>query len=253
MKRVLTSPAILLMCCFFPVISCIDKNGESVLDQTGKPDTRDESCNCSSEFVKNLKPVTIKINRKTKVMNVLDNQGNVILNSTVGIGRGGLNTKSAMSDLITPTGTMRVDLILYKEISYNAIDPSIRNKFLNSEYKEYVNDNESLNRLFQNMNRLDFDGDGLPDNSYGIAYIGLSSAVEGGGVTGPKMRYANWKGAHNIPYWYSIALHGTLNENDDLGAANSGGCVHVAGDVLTELIESGMVDIGTRVIIFDEN
>ncbi|NJQ98763.1 MAG: L,D-transpeptidase [Hydrococcus sp. CSU_1_8] len=65
------------------------------------------------------------------------------------------------------------------------------------------------------------------------------------------MRYASWQGGANTPYWFSIALHGTPTEKTDIGAANSGGCIHVQQQVLKKLVEEGIVKIGTPVIIAD--
>ena len=198
-------------------------------------------------------PFVIKINRLTKEMKIFNNQGSQIIKTSIGIGRGGLKNKTHMMDLITPIGEMEVDIILYKDENFSQISPQLKEKYLSSDFKNFVENNQGLKELFSNMNIIDFDSNGKPDNSYGIAYIGLNPASNQNIVTGPKMRYANWQGGGNIPYWFSIALHGTPREEKDLGAANSGGCIHVSGDILLEIIETGIINIGTKVIITDDN
>jgi lipoprotein-anchoring transpeptidase ErfK/SrfK len=197
-------------------------------------------------------PFTIIINRKSKEMRIIDSQNVELIKTPIGIGRGGFKQKTDMMDLVTPTGEMEVDLILYRDENFNQINPQLKEKYLTSEFKTFFETQEGLKQLFTNMNIIDFNGDKTPDNSYGIAYIGLNSAPNQSVVTGPKMRYANWQGGGNLPYWFSIALHGTPTENKDLGFANSGGCIHVSQDVLSEIIETDIITIGTKVIITDE-
>lgn len=201
--------------------------------------------------IKDRQPFVIKIKRSTKEMTIFDRHNVAMMKTPIGIGRGGLKTKTDMIDLVTPIGTMKVDLILYKDENFNQVAPEMKAKYLSSGFKDFFTNQAGLKQLFQNMNRIDFNSDGQPDQSYGIAYIGLTSATDQKIVTGPKMRYANWQSGKNIPYWFSIALHGTSTEEKDLGSANSGGCIHVSRKVLTEIIETGIIQIDTQVIITD--
>lgn len=198
-------------------------------------------------------PVVYKIiiNRLSRTIKVLQQDGKPFATKKVGVGRGGLKLKKNMGDLVTPTGEFEVDIILYKDAHFNKISPHLQAQYEKTEFSPLVKDQAGLNQLFLHMNSLDFDGDKQPDAAYGLAYIGLNSAADTTTVTGPKLRYASWSGGGNTPYWYSIALHGSVDEDHDLGTANSGGCVHVSRELLSQLIEEGLVDIGTKVVITD--
>jgi lipoprotein-anchoring transpeptidase ErfK/SrfK len=209
-----------------------------------------KTANLSKSLPEKNKPYTIKIDRAAQQMQVIDANGAEAIKVPIGIGRGGLKTKRDMMDYVTPTGEFVVDLILYQQESFNSISPQLRDRYLKSEFRQLVAHPKGLKKLFQNMNSLDFDGNGKPDRSYGVAYIGLNASTNSV-VTGPKMRYASWQGGENTPYWFSIALHGTPNEQSDIGAANSGGCIHVQQQVLKKLVKEGIVKIGTPIIISD--
>ncbi|MCP4921679.1 MAG: L,D-transpeptidase [Proteobacteria bacterium] len=152
----------------------------------------------------------------------------VLRRAPVGIGRGGLGEKTAMSDLVTPTGTFTVDLVLHDGSEHDAVSDAVRPQL-------------DLATVWSNMSGLDFDGDGAPDGAYGSIYVGLD-----GEQTGPKMR----QHSSGTPYWYSIALHATPDP-DNLGAANSGGCVHVDDALLLELVEDGVLGLERQVTIED--
>ncbi len=184
-------------------------------------------------------------------MTVMDKDGSPYLTTDVGIGRGGLKTKTSMKDHVTPTGNFEIDIILYRDRNYNRINPKLRERYLQTKFCDFVHNKPALEQLFQNMNRIDFNGDKVPDNTYGTAFMGLNPLYDETLVTGPKFRTADWPGGGNTPYWYSIALHGTPDEKQNLGSANSGGCVHISRNVLSQLIESGIVEIGTQVTILD--
>ena len=181
----------------------------------------------------------VHVDRSARTIEVVDAEG-VLRTGPVGIGRGGLGEKRSMDDLITPTGVFTVDLVLHAAGTHNAVrwgaavptDP---------ELSELLG---SLEGLFANMNRIDFDGDGQADGAYGDAYIGLSSPDA---VTGPKLRRHS---ASGLPYWYSIALHATPDPAN-LGQANSGGCVHVDASLLDHLIRDGTLGLGAEVTILD--
>lgn len=186
---------------------------------------------------------SLLIHRSDKRLEVLNSQGDRLYQAPIGIGQGGLKEKQDMADLVTPTGEMTVDLILYKKSAYNQIANQNVERFAqNPQFRSLVSQPQGLVQLFHNMNHLDFDGNGSPDKAYGDGYIGLTSETT---VTGPKMStFAA------TPYWFSIALHGTPDPQN-IGQANSGGCVHLAPDTLKQLIEQGWVRLGTVVKVVD--
>jgi len=184
------------------------------------------------------------INRVKRELVVTDPNANIILRTSIGIGRGGMGKKKSMADLITPTGDFKVDLILSENPQFNKISSEVRDRYRsNPEYYKLVKDQLGLQKLFSNMNSIDFDQDGKADNAYGVAYIGLDSENV---LTGPKLE----KYKDKVPYWFSIALHNTP-EIANIGQANSGGCVHLKADVILKLIESGILKIGSKVQIVD--
>ncbi len=186
---------------------------------------------------------SLLIHRVDKRLEVLNNQSVPIYKATIGIGQGGLKDKQNMNDFVTPTGGMSVDLILYKKSEYNQIAQHNVKRFIKvTQYRNLVNPQQGLAQLFKNMNYLDFDGNGSPDRAYGNGYIGLTSTTS---ITGPKM--STFQGT---PYWFSIALHGTPNP-ENIGQANSGGCIHLDSNTLQQLIEKGWVKLGTKVTIVD--
>lgn len=184
--------------------------------------------------------------RKDKKLIIFDADEKAIFTSSIGIGKGGLKSKKSMADLVTPTGDFVVDLIISEESSLNAVSAENVDRYQDDKVFSRLIDGsqQGLEKLYKKMNSLDFDSDGKPDNAYGKAYIGLHSSSV---VTGPKMRY--YRGT---PYWYSIALHGTPDEKNNLGAANSGGCVHVAKEDLLNLLKTKHIVIGTKITITDE-
>ena len=186
---------------------------------------------------------TLIIDRKVRTFYVLNDKNKIIRQFPCGIGKGGLKKKKNMSDMITPMGDFVVDIILYKDKQYANIADSAQKRFGSGEYKDFVKDKEGLSKLFENMNSIDFDKNGIPDSAYGIAYIGLDSK---NAVTGPKMHTYN-----DIPYWYSIAVHGT-NDPLNIGQARSGGCIHLNEEDLVWLIENKIVTIGSNLEIRDQ-
>ncbi|HEY9785117.1 MAG TPA: L,D-transpeptidase [Candidatus Obscuribacterales bacterium] len=184
----------------------------------------------------------IIIDRRSKEMQVVSARGNVLLRCPVGIGKGGLAPKKSIADSVTPTGEFRVDVILTARPELNAIDSSMVKRFArDNTFKPYVSTAGGLAKLFANMNSLDFNRDGKPDEAYGFAYIGID-----GPKTGPKLARL-----HKVVRWYSIGLHGTPIEKGRIGAMTSEGCIHVGQANLKRLVEERMVGIGTPVIIRD--
>lgn len=185
----------------------------------------------------------VHVDRLNREVYVLDEAGAVVHQEPAGIGRGGLKDKTTMSDLVTPTGTFTVDLVVSQDGRHNAISAAHRTRWAgDATYGRFVDQEDGLAQLYANMSSLDFNGDGSPDRAYGTAYVGLDAKDV---VTGPKMR--QYRGT---PYWYSIALHGTPDPAN-LGQARSGGCVHLSADLLTRLITDGTLSIGQKVVIAD--
>jgi len=182
---------------------------------------------------------SVTIDRQGRTLYLLDEDGTVLRSAPVGIGRGGLAVKKNMADLITPTGTFTIDLVLTG--AGGAVEPHTAAGFsADPEYAALLADPVAL---LANMNRIDFDGDGASDRAYGAAYVGLTAEDR---VTGPKLR----RYRDGTAYWFSIALHGTPDPAS-IGAARSGGCVHLSTDLLTELISAGTLAVGQTVVIQD--
>lgn len=184
------------------------------------------------------------INRANRTLYVLDVAGAVLRTFPCSIGKGGLGQKQSMRDEITPTGDFTVNLLLHQNPAYSAVAPSVIERYRHRPQEEaaLVQSRQGLARLFGNMNGIDFDRNGQPDQAYGIAYIGLDST---NAVTGPKLHRFG-----DTLYWYSIAIHGTPNEST-IGTLASGGCVHLRTEDLATLITQRIITVGTKVFIRD--
>lgn len=228
------------------------RDAESAAREAGRPGKN--AVNRAMQAKANAKP-GIYIDRKGRKLYTVDATGAVTAQYPIGIGKGSIRrTKRSMSDNITPIGDFKVELVLSKNADFNAIDRSFLKKYRTSPtFLSLVNSKSGLEQLFKNMNSIDFNADGKPDNAYGAAYIGLTSrtAITGPNtsrtaIAGPKMHLYG-----NVPYWYSIAIHGTPNPDKALGQATSGGCIHLGEDALMKLIGEKFVKVGTRVTIQD--
>lgn len=187
----------------------------------------------------------ISIDRAKKELSVFRN-GKSIQSSAIGIGRGGTGKKQSMADNVTPAGIFEVDIILSDQPTSNKVSEKLLRRYhADKSAISFLSSGQGLKRLFDNMNSLDFNGDGKADTAYGAAYIGLNAKAENkDAITGPK--FSKFGGTD---YWFSIALHGTPNEAKNIGNSNSGGCVHVPKTTLQKLISDGSVKIGTIVEI----
>lgn len=175
-------------------------------------------------------------------MQLVGQSGEALISCPIGIGRGGLKTKTGMADCVTPTGEFIVDVVLTSEPELTQI--ADKQKLLMSKrFASLVKDGAGRAKIFETMNAQDFNRDGKPDRAYGFGFIGLD-----GKGTGPKLIAAG-KSAR----WYSIALHGSPNETAAIGKATSEGCIHVPEQVLKRLLREHLVDVGTRVYITDDN
>lgn len=188
-----------------------------------------ETCSEINVFLKERQIVFLHGTRLTPGADVID------------IGRGGLRKKRSMDDCVTPVGTFTVDAILSPNPQYNKISERLRERYLRSaEFGPYVRSPEGLAKLFENMDKLDFNHDGKPDHAYGAGYVALD-----GPQSGPKLQTFG-----KTPYWHSIAIHGTP-DGASHGTASSGGCVHVSAHTLSVLLPA--VRIGTPVHIYDHH
>ncbi len=185
--------------------------------------------------------IKISVNRKTHLLKV-ERLGKVLVQSKVGLGRGGQGQKKSMNDCITPEGEFEVDIILSENSALDKVSESLLAKYKSNKMAEsYLSSQDGLAKLFVNMNSIDFNGDDKADTAYGAAYIGLNSDKA---ITGPKLSQYN-----GITYWFSIALHGTADESKNIARSNSGGCVQVPRSVLNEMLEKGIIKIGTKILI----
>jgi hypothetical protein len=184
----------------------------------------------------------VEVDRKERRLVVLDPRGKLRLESRVGLGRGGLAGKHNMNDGITPCGKFKVDIVLCCDSRFNAVSRTVADRYKKDRQAcAYLNSTEGLSRLFSNMNSLDFNADGRPDNAYGTAYIGLDSPLC---LTGPKLsRFSN------KTYWFSIAIHGTNNEKANIGKLNSGGCIQVPAAILDRLVRDRILVTGSTVLV----
>ena len=191
------------------------------------------------------------IDRASRTLSVIG-AGGTAEKCRVGTGKGGLGVKTSMQDQITPTGVFVVDLVLFKkDPRFDEVKPELLQRYEGDPRLKYLQDKRGLAQLFDNMNSIDFNNDGKADTAYGIAYIGLEGIEipdkKGNSrkpITGIKLsRYGK------TVYWWSIALHGTPKEDENIGKESSGGCVHVPAAELQKLIESKTVQVGTKVTI----
>jgi hypothetical protein len=186
---------------------------------------------------------SVVVDRKNRLLYLL-NEGTVVETTPIGIGRGGLKPKTSMQDHVTPTGEFHVDIILSKDSEFNAIDKATKERVCGDlRFSSFCKKGNFLESLYENMNSLDFNGDAHSDNAYGFAYIGLDSE---NAITGPKLRLFK-----SVPYWFSVALHGTPTPKLALGKATSGGCVHVDKAILKKLLTEGWLKLSSRVQIVD--
>ena len=178
-------------------------------------------------------------------MSIVDAAGKTLLACPVGIGRGPLKDKVSMQDCITPSGRFVVDVVLSENLNANQIDAKSKASIssANPRFAPFVRDAYALSKVFETMNRQDFNRDGRPDHAYGYAFIGLD-----GKSTGPKSKLI---AAGPSARWYSIGLHGTAKEAKAIGANTSEGCIHVPKAVLKSLLDKHLIGVGTPVYIND--
>ena len=148
----------------------------------------------------------------------------------VGYGKNGVGCiGSTFEEGVTPLGTFKVNAILSKdrfEMDENLIKKS-------EKTKNYLTKN-----LFNNMNSIDFKGDGEV-GEYGSGYISLTPVPS----TPQPFRFNKYDGIYR---WYSFAIHGT-NDETRIGQRVTGGCINMNNRDLDQLIKT--INLGDKVLV----
>ena len=146
----------------------------------------------------------------------------------VGYGKNGVGCiGSTFEEGMTPLGTFKVNAIMSKdrfEMDENLIKKSLKTK-------NYLTKN-----LFNNMNSIDFKGDGEV-GEYGSGYISLTPVPS----TPQPFRFNEYDGIYR---WYSFAIHGT-NDETRIGQRVTGGCINMKNRDLDQLIKT--INLGDEV------
>ena len=146
----------------------------------------------------------------------------------VGYGKNGVGCiGSTFEEGVTPLGTFKVNAIMSKdrfEMDENLIKKSLKTK-------NYLTKN-----LFNNMNSIDFKGDGEV-GEYGSGYISLTPVPS----TPQPFRFNEYDGIYR---WYSFAIHGT-NDETRIGQRVTGGCINLKIRDLDQLIKT--INLGDEV------
>ena len=148
----------------------------------------------------------------------------------VGYGRHGVTCAGTrFEEGYTPLGRFQVNAILSND--QFVMDPALIQQSGKSEA-------ELKTTLFNNMNAIDFKGDGEV-GEYGIGYISLAPIDS---VKQP-FRFNVYDGKFR---WYSFAIHGSNNEAR-IGEKVTGGCINVKAPILKTLLNT--VQLGDEVIV----
>ncbi len=148
----------------------------------------------------------------------------------VGYGKNGVGCiGSTFEEGVTPLGTFKVNAIMSKDRF--EMDKSLIEK--SGKTKNYLAKN-----LFNNMNSIDFKGDG-ETGEYGSGYISLTPVPS----TTQPFRFNEYDGTYR---WYSFAIHGT-NDETRIGQRVTGGCINMNNSELDQLIKT--VNLGDEVLI----
>jgi hypothetical protein len=146
----------------------------------------------------------------------------------VGYGKNGVGCiGSTFEEGVTSLGTFKVNAIMSKdrfEMDENLIKKSLKTK-------NYLTKN-----LFNNMNSIDFKGDGEV-GEYGSGYISLTPVPS----TPQPFRFNEYDGIYR---WYSFAIHGT-NDEARIGQRVTGGCINMKNRDLDQLIKT--INLGDKV------
>ena len=148
----------------------------------------------------------------------------------VGHGKNGVGcVGSTFEEGVTPLGTFKVNAIMSKdrfEMDENLIQKS-------GKTESYLAKN-----LFNNMNSIDFKGDGEV-GEYGSGYISLTPVPS----TPQPFKFNEYDGIYR---WYSFAIHGT-NDETRIGQRVTGGCINMNNRDLNQLIKT--INLGDEVLI----
>lgn len=176
-------------------------------------------------------PIRIELNAEHPSKSL----GTIAVNGTlnrfeVGYGKYGIACEgSRFEEGWTPLGRFRVNAVLTADRF--EMDPDVVARSGKSQ--------DMLRQdLFDNMNSIDFDGDG-EDGEYGGGYISLEPVPE----TDQPFEFNYYADTFR---WYSFAIHGT-NEPNKIGRKSTGGCINVNDMSLSMIL--GTVQLGDEVVI----
>ncbi len=148
----------------------------------------------------------------------------------VGYGKNGVGCiGSTFVEGVTPLGTFKVNAILSEDRF--EMDESLIKK--SEKTKSYLSKN-----LFNNMNSIDFKGDGQT-GEYGSGYISLTPVPS----TPQPFNFNEYDGTYR---WYSFAIHGT-NDETRIGKRITGGCINMNNQEISKLIKS--INLGDEVVV----
>ncbi|QNI87875.1 L/D-transpeptidase catalytic domain protein [Synechococcus sp. ROS8604] len=176
-------------------------------------------------------PIEIKLNqgKPQESKGIAQSDGQEML-FEVGYGKNGVGCiGSTFQEGITPLGTFKVNAIMSKDRF--EMDEALIKK--SGKTKQYLAKN-----LFNNMNSIDFKGDG-ETGEYGSGYISLTPVP-------PTPQPFNFNAYDGIYRWYSFAIHGT-NDKTRIGQRVTGGCINMNNKDLNKLIKT--INLGDEVLV----
>ena len=176
-------------------------------------------------------PITINLNQVSPENSTgkADSEGKEIT-FEVGYGKNGVGCSgSTFQEGVTPLGTFKVNAIMSKDRF--EMDERLIKK--SGKTKSYLSKN-----LFNNMNSIDFKGDG-ETGEYGSGYISLTPVPS----TPQPFTFNQYDGVFR---WYSFAIHGT-NDETRIGKRVTGGCINMYNKDLDTLIKT--IQLGDKVVV----
>ena len=176
-------------------------------------------------------PIEIKLNqgKPQESKGIAQSDGQEML-FDVGYGKNGVGCiGSTFQEGVTPLGTFKVNAIMSKDRF--EMDEALIKK--SGKTKQYLAKN-----LFNNMNSIDFKGDG-ETGEYGSGYISLTPVP----LTPQPFNFNEYDGIYR---WYSFAIHGT-NDKTRIGQRVTGGCINMNNKDLNKLIKN--INLGDEVLV----
>ena len=176
-------------------------------------------------------PIEIELNQVTpeESKGTAKNKENEMI-FKVGYGKNGIGCiGSTFEEGVTPLGTFKVNAIMSKnrfEMDETLIQQS-------GKTKNYLSAN-----LFNNMNSIDFKGDGAK-GEYGSGYISLTPVPS----TPQPFTFNKYDGIYR---WYSFAIHGT-NDESRIGKRVTGGCINMRNKDIKKLMKG--INLGDEVVV----